>query len=188
MKTKDIQIKYRLFFFWNFDREERWLNRMADEGYDLEHAFFCRYVFRKGKPGGYRYKLELMEQSPHSEKGRQYLDFLEETGVEVICTYQHWAYLRQPSERGPFALYSDLASRIKYLDRVMWAILPLMLLCLFCGIVNLGYAGDEGIVCNGMVNLAGGVLCLLAAAGFLRGLFRLRKKKQELEKKRGIEE
>ena len=97
---KDKLVKYRLYVFWDYDKEEEWLGRMAEEGYELEDACFCRYIFRKGKPGAWRYKMEFLEHHPSTEKGREYLDFLEETGIEVVCTYLRWAYLRQPAERG----------------------------------------------------------------------------------------
>ena len=33
---KDKLVKYRLYVFWDYDKEEEWLGRMAEEGYELE--------------------------------------------------------------------------------------------------------------------------------------------------------
>ena len=40
---KNNLIRNRLFFFWNYDREEEWLNRMSEDGYELEDVFLWRY-------------------------------------------------------------------------------------------------------------------------------------------------
>ena len=176
---KDKLVKYRLYVFWDYDKEEEWLGRMAEEGYGLEDACFCRYIFRKGKPGAWRYKMEFLEHHPSTEKGREYLDFLEETGIEVVCTYLRWAYLRQPAERGEFELFSDLASKIRYLKRLIWFFLPLAATNLVLGLVNL-LEFSEGNWEIGLVNL---LIALLFCWG-MRRTFRLfwkLKKQQDLE-------
>ena len=66
---KDKLVKYRVYVFWDYDKEEEWLGRMAEQGYELEDACFCRYIFRKGKPGAWRYKMEFLEHHPLHRKG-----------------------------------------------------------------------------------------------------------------------
>ena len=33
--------KHKLFWIWDFDKEEKWLNKMAQDGYVLENVGFC---------------------------------------------------------------------------------------------------------------------------------------------------
>ena len=42
---------HRNFWVWEFEKEERWLNEMAQEGWALQNAGFCTYTFEKTEPG-----------------------------------------------------------------------------------------------------------------------------------------
>ena len=44
---------HRNFWVWEFEKEERWLNEMAQEGWALQNAGFCTYTFEKTEPGQY---------------------------------------------------------------------------------------------------------------------------------------
>lgn len=35
---------HRNFWVWEFEKEERWLNEMAQEGWALQNAGFCTYT------------------------------------------------------------------------------------------------------------------------------------------------
>ena len=97
----------------------------------------------------------------------------------MVCTYVRWAYLRQPAERGEFELFSDLASKIRYLKRLIWFFLPLAAANLVLGLVNL-LEFSEGNWEIGLVNL---LIALLFCWG-MRRTFRLfwkLKKQQDLE-------
>ena len=41
---------HRNFWVWEFEKEERWLNEMAQEGWALQNAGFCTYTFEKRNP------------------------------------------------------------------------------------------------------------------------------------------
>lgn len=51
------RVKHRWFWAWNFEKEEKWLNKMALEGFDLCKVGFCTYEFQECKPGEYKYKI-----------------------------------------------------------------------------------------------------------------------------------
>jgi hypothetical protein len=119
--------KYRAFLSTDYEKEERWLNDMSEQGFALVSAGICRYVFEDCKPGEYTYKLELLDSLPVSSKGTDYIRFLEEMGIEHISSILRWVYLRKKSEDGPFDLYSDINSKIRYLKRLRLFFLVLML-------------------------------------------------------------
>ena len=37
------KIIHRCFWVWNFEKEERWLNTMAQSGWELTNVSFCTY-------------------------------------------------------------------------------------------------------------------------------------------------
>lgn len=54
---------YKLFWAWNFEKEEEWINKMSAEGWQLDSVQVFRYVFTKGDPDEYVYRLELLENN-----------------------------------------------------------------------------------------------------------------------------
>ena len=57
------RVMHRLFWAWDFDREEDWLNAWAARGLALVDVCGIRYVFEEGAPGEYEYRLELLEHT-----------------------------------------------------------------------------------------------------------------------------
>lgn len=111
------KVVHRLY--WDFEKEERWLNEMAARGEDLVRYRPGSYHFEEGEPGAWVYRIQLLPNGPGSEAGRDYLAFLRGTGVEVVSTHLRWAYLRRPAALGPFELFSDLESRIGHYRGVL---------------------------------------------------------------------
>lgn len=153
----------KFFFAWDFDKEEKWLNDMAAQGKALTGVGFCKYTFEDCEPGEYTVRLELLENHTAHEKSVQYLDFLRETGAEYVGNYFRWVYLRKRCSNGEFELYSDNASRVKHLNRIIALLLPI-------SAANVAI----GLSANSLVNLAIGALGLY-------GTLRLHKKRKRIE-------
>ena len=45
------QTIHKLFWVWDFDKEEKWLNEMAAKGLSLVSVGFCKYEFSDRVPG-----------------------------------------------------------------------------------------------------------------------------------------
>ena len=73
------RVMHRLFWAWDFDREEDWLNAWAARGLALVDVCGIRYVFEEGAPGEYEYRLELLEHTAGSSEGR----------FAVMCQVRH---------------------------------------------------------------------------------------------------
>ena len=114
--------------YWNFEKEERWLNRLAAQGLALTDYSWCRYVFEETQPGEYIYRIELLDHHATHPESKRYIEFVESTGAECVTTYMRWVYFRKKAADGPFDLYSDNASRIAHYRRVRAFWLGLMVL------------------------------------------------------------
>jgi len=125
------------FWVWQFDKEEKWLNEMAARGLALSSVGFARYEFEETEPGEYTCRLELLAQYPNHPESEQYIRFLEETGVEQVGSYMRWVYFRKRRALGEFDLYSDNASRLHHLRRIMMLLLPLLIFNAYIGCYNL---------------------------------------------------
>ena len=69
---------WKWYWVWDFEKEERWLNQMAMEGWVLTEVGFANYTFERCEPGDYIIRLQM--HNPDDE----YLAFLEELGAEYI--------------------------------------------------------------------------------------------------------
>lgn len=110
--------KYKVYFAWDYEKEEAWLNEMSNKGYQLVHVGIFKYVFEVDHSKRYIYRLELLDQLPSHPSSVDYMKFLEETGVECVSTILRWAYFRKEAGENGFELYSDIASRIKHYKRI----------------------------------------------------------------------
>ena len=133
-------------------------------------------------PGAYQVRMELLDNPPSHPESQQYLRFLEETGAEHVGSYMRWVYLRRPTDLGTFDLFSDNASRIRHLGRILALLLPLMVMNLGVGIYNtaIGIAWDSpiNVICSSVPYL----LTVLIGIGCLK----LHKKRNRLKRESQI--
>ncbi|WP_083254778.1 DUF2812 domain-containing protein [Exiguobacterium sp. U13-1] len=106
-------------FYADYAKEEVWLNEMANNGWYLQQFRLGRYVFIKGEPGMYTYRIELLENMSKHPKSQDYFAFLEEMGIEVVDTSFRWVFLRKRTSDEPFHLYSDFDSQIHHEHRIL---------------------------------------------------------------------
>ena len=161
------KIVKKWIWVWEYDKEEQWLNAMAQSGWVLDKVGFCRYEFVPSEPGEYIVRLEMRE---HDEG---YLSFMAETGAEYVGRMMKWIYFRKKAALGQFELFSDLESRIAYLDKMCRTLRGVGIANLLIGVANtLNIAHPIA-----MVNL-------LAATLLMNALGRIEGKKEALEKDR----
>ncbi len=109
---------YRIFFVWEYDKEEKWLNKMSAEGWQLIKGSSFRYLFEKGGPNEYEYKLELLDEEPDTLKSKNYIDFLKEANIENVGKCRNWIYLRKKTVDGGFSSENKTLSHITHALRV----------------------------------------------------------------------
>ena len=160
----------RFFWVWKFEKEEAWLNAMAQSGWALESIGFFTYRFVRCEPGEYSVRLEM--HGPDDA----YINFMAETGAEYLGRQMAWMFFRKKAEDGPFDLFSDIDSRIGHLDRIGKMLLAVGVINLAIGTVNL--INTPGI---GWINL-------LATSFLMYALGRIHGKKEALQKERLLHE
>ncbi|NLM44438.1 MAG: DUF2812 domain-containing protein [Clostridiales bacterium] len=174
--------------FMDYEKEEKWLNHMAEKGWNFRKYSFLRYTFEKGTPGEYIYRMELLGKSPDNEESKAYVDFMKETSVEVVDTYQRWIYFRKNKSEGTFDLYTDYDSRIKFYKRLITFIGPLILVNLFAAIYNL-YLGlfighEQGFYGNAYVSIiswAVTIVLIKMAVSYMTKIRKMEKERQLYE-------
>ena len=160
---------HKIFWVWDFEKEERWLNEMVQEGWALEKAGFCTYTFVRCEPGEYIIRMQMNQDA-------DYRSFVEGLGAEYVGGCVNWFYFRRKAELGAFDLFSDIDSRIAHLKRIgkmLW------LLCIANIVIGLS------AVSSGRTYSSINLLC---AALLSYGLGRIHGKKEALENERLLHE
>lgn len=177
--------------YYDYLKEENWLNEMASKGLALVDYNWATYTFEDSRPGEYTYRIELLDHMATHPSSHNYLEFLEDSGVEVVATFTWWAFLRKKTESGPFEIYSDNASRITQLKKVsrLWVSLGAMELMI--GISNIAIGifpkQDQGQI-HSPINVFLGLLLVAIGIGFFTMNSRYRKNLKRLQKEVDIQE
>ena len=69
---------FKIFAEWQFEKEEKWLNEMADKGWKLVEVGFGTYTFESCEPSEYTIRAQMLEQSYKDKRSRDYISFIEE--------------------------------------------------------------------------------------------------------------
>ena len=109
---KEEKVIYKWFWVWDFEKEERWLNTMAQSGWALARVGFCTYHFTPCQAGEYTIRLEMRQPD------KDYLGFMQDIGAQYIGRMGQWVYFRRSAALGPFDLFSDLDSKIDHLKTI----------------------------------------------------------------------
>lgn len=175
--------------FFDYEKEEKYLNKMSAKGMALTDYTWCRYVFQDAPKGEYIYRIELLENPVNHPESQNYIKFMEETGVEFVASYHRWVYFRRRAAEGDFDIYSDIDSRIKHLKRIMFLFSSLTMLNFALGCLNLFYGNMELSI--GVIPFNTFIGVLTSAIGLvLLGLLvlPLNKKIKSLEKEKEVRE
>ena len=157
------------YWVWEFDKEERWLNEMAMQGWALCGVGFASHTFEACEPGEYTIRTEMRKSDP------DYVSFMSEIGAEYIGRMMTWIYFRKPAAEGPFELF-DLDAKIDHLSRIAKMLWLIGLANLLIGVVNTLNVGGFGIV------------NLLCATLLMYALGRIEGKKEALVRERELHE
>lgn len=163
---------HKLFWIWEFEKEERWLNEMAQEGWALTYGGFCTYTFEKTEPGEYIIRLEMIDNSP------KFQNFMEELGAEAVGKCVNWAYFRRKTELGPFEMFSGIDSRVGHLNKISKTLTLLCTANILIGLTNTFSSSNSHL----------GWLNLLCAALLAYGLGRIHGMRDGLKNERSLHE
>ncbi len=187
------RVIHKLFFIWQLEKEQAWINEMARHGYSLEHAGRLSFVFEETDPGKYTYKSLFLKGSSYSEANLKFFRFLEEMGIKVVCTINYpgtcWVYTRGLTSDFPdgIEIYSDIDSRINNLKVTIGYMIFVIMLTLLSGLFNLWIALAPGRAFL-PVNFTCAMLCLALSVAAIIATVRFVIQLSKLKKERKIHE
>lgn len=179
------KIVKKMYWIWQFEEEEKWLNEMEDSGWHLLSVGFGKYEFMPCIPGEYCVRLQLLKNFPKSKESQEYIALVEEMGGEYIGHVTRWAYFSKKKDGQPFTLFSDIDSRVHQLNLMLVLLATLMPLEFFIGLHNIVIGLSSPI---GIGNFVLGCLCVSFGFLLIYGYWRINQKKKRLKKQRLLQE
>lgn len=170
------KVKYR--FFADFEKEEKWVNEMAAQGWHLEKPILGRFTFVEGEPGAFIYRNEYISLS--AKEKEDYFEFLKDSGITIIHEFAGWVYLRKPASDGPFVLYTDTRSKMAYYKRLFNLFLLLFVINVWAGFWNISTFWDKTE--EVFISPYFGFLNILAALLMAYPMVKIFQRKKALEK------
>lgn len=109
---------WRFYTIAEYEQEEQWINEMAKEGWNLTAVGLCRYIFRRGTPGEYIYKLDVVERTASDEVRESYFNFLTECNIRVVGELKDWLFLQKKAAEGPFDMKDDTYAKLRHINKI----------------------------------------------------------------------
>ena len=91
-------IRFKLYF--DKDKETRWLNDMADQGWAMNGFFAGFYRFEPCEKGKYTYQIDFGNE--FFSVSDDYREFMSDSDIEIIQSWGFWVFLRMLSSEGDF--------------------------------------------------------------------------------------
>ena len=111
--------RFKWFWVWQDNAEERWLEEMSRKGYHLSSVNIpCIYTFTISEPVNYSYRLDYRRFSK-SEK-QDYLQIFKDAGWEYLGEISLWQYFRKQQKAGEISeIFTDNSSKIAKYRRIL---------------------------------------------------------------------
>ncbi len=174
-------------FYYDFEKEEKWLNEMSSKGFALVDFFMGKYTFEECEKGEYIYRIELLENLVSDPRSIEYINFLEETGVQHVASSFRWAFFRKKASLGQFDIYSDVDSKIGHYKKIVSLFSVLAFAEITIGISNINLGSHIHTEISG-VNSVLGLFCFLIGIAFVSISLRFSGKINKLKREKIIKE
>ena len=171
------KVMYR--FYLDYEKEEKWINEMAAQGWNLEKFSFGRFTFTKGEPRTFTFRNEFIMRMPSNEKV-EYFELLRDSGIAIVNEFGGWVYMKKSADDGPFELYTDSKSKIAYYKGMLNIFFLLFLVNVGLGISNLNLF--DGSTKWGFINPTIGVVSLIVSLLLVFAIIKIIKRKKAIEK------
>ena len=170
------KVKFR--FYLDFEKEEKWINEMAQSGWHLEKFFLGLFTFTKGESDGSIYRNEFITGMSALEK-KEYFEILKDSGITIVHEFGGWVYMKKAAAEGPFEIYTDTKSKIDYYKRILNIFLVLFFVNLSLGIMNVNIYTDNSSI--EIANASIGVINIAVALLIAVPIVKIIKRKKGLE-------
>jgi hypothetical protein len=169
----------KVIFAWEDEKEEKWLEEMAAQGWKLETAAPYVYYFRKSEPE--KVVIRLDYKMTLDKDYQEYLSLFRDAGWELVVTFANWHYFRiSPQNNETPEIYNSSRAKAQKYRRLLALFVPFLPIYIF--LLNpakgLLYLGEH---VSSVFEIALGILWLIIILFFIIVIIRLIIKIRKLE-------
>jgi hypothetical protein len=169
---------FKVIWAWEDDKEEKWLEECAAEGWHLLDVAPFVYKFRRGQPNRVIYRMDYKRTVDKDYV--EYRDIFKACGWELAAEMANWHYYRiSPDNAETPEIYSSDRSKAQKYRRLLTTLAPLIVI--FASVFNpvfsrwLQYAGDQGFWLYDVAMILRIVILILWIYGIIRIIRKLRR-------------
>ncbi|QHW32035.1 DUF2812 domain-containing protein [Paenibacillus rhizovicinus] len=118
--AKKVEKRYHVWFSWEHEKEERWINDLSRQGLHLTGAGAISSKFERDESVRYTYRIDHQPGLGKGEKWNDYVALYRDAGWEYAGkSGAVWFYFRRPwsPDESP-QLYTDRDSIVAYYNRI----------------------------------------------------------------------
>jgi hypothetical protein len=165
---------YKIFFAWEDEREERWLEDMARQGWHLLRGNIAFFTFVKGEPAEVCYRLDYRGASGADP---EYFALFRDAGWEQVETKCFgWYCFRSPAAKHAPDIYTDVSSRVQKYQRLVWVLAVVLGANLFAFVMM---ASNEHLRWMSLMNVAAVAILIYALWRVRELILRLKRRTAE---------
>jgi len=116
----------KVIFAWKDEKEEKWLEQEAEQGWKLISAAPYFYTFQRSEPEKVTYRLDY--KLTLDKDYQEYLSLFRDAGWELVVTFANWHYFRIARQDGATPeIYNTGKTKAQKYRRLLWGLFPLLL-------------------------------------------------------------
>lgn len=100
----------KIYFPWQLDKEEKWLEEMSKKGWHIKKHSFLKYEFAEGTPEEYIYCIDYKIRG---KDNYGYIELFKELNWEFVSQCMDWYYFRTKNKGNKTPIYSDNSSKLE---------------------------------------------------------------------------
>lgn len=108
--------------FFDIEKETKWLNSLAKQGYRLTGKSGFTYRFKTCEKGAYIYQVEKRKPFT-SDKNLDYIDFISNLDINTVAIQWGWFYFEKENDGKDFELFTDIQSKISHYKNLIFTLL-----------------------------------------------------------------
>lgn len=115
----------KVIFAWQDEKEEKWLEEEAANGWHLETAAPYVYWFHRGEPAKVAYRLDY--KNTLDKDYAEYTGLFKDSGWELVASFANWHYYRiDKTNQSVPEIYNSGKSKAQKYHRVLLSFLPML--------------------------------------------------------------
>lgn len=180
--TPEIKTIVKAIFAWEDEKEEKWLEQLAADGWKLISVAPYVYKFQRSEPEKVFFRLDY--KNTLDKDYQEYLTLFKDSGWELFATYANWQYFKiKPENNEVPEIYNSGKAKAQKYRRLLLGIVAFMPIYIVLLNPVFRYSESESIRSGfgfiDVIRIITTLFVLFMAYAFLRILAKIKKLESE---------